>query len=116
MRMRRFAIFLLAATVVYGILWIGIANPFNFFVPRSDNFSMRRFSTIKPGSSMADAINLLGKPLKVVKEDRFDPGCLACSEYCFMGEPPRWVIGFREAWLIADKQGKIVRVFVHTEP
>jgi hypothetical protein len=116
MKMRRFLIVLSAIALVCSLLWIGIANHFNFFVPRSEHFSLSRFRSIKSGSSMADAIKLLGEPVKVVKEGRFDPSCPTCLAYCFMGEPPKWVIGFQEAWLIADQQGRIIQTFENTEP
>jgi hypothetical protein len=116
MRSRRLFTVLLAGAVVYGFLWLGFANPFGLFVPRSERFSLSRFQTIKPGTAIAAAIKLLGKPVKVVKEGRFDPSCPTCLAYCFMGEPPKWVIGFHEAWLIADQHGKIVQVFENTEP
>lgn len=116
LRTRRSAITLLSAVAVWCLLWFGFANPFNFFVPQSVRFSLSRFQTIEPGTSVADAVKLLGEPIKVVKEDRFDPSCPTCIDYCFMGEPPNWVVGFKEAWLIADQQGRVVRVFVNTEP
>lgn len=113
---RRLLIILLTAAGAFVVLWLGFANPLNLFVPRSERFSLSRFQTIESGSSIADAIQLLGEPIKVVKVDRFDPSCPACVAYCFMGEPPSWVIGFQEAWLIADQRGQIVQVFLHTEP
>lgn len=116
MRARRLVIVSIAAVSVIGLLWFGLANPFNLFVPRSARFSLSRFQGIELGTSIADAIKLLGEPVKVVKEDRFDPSCPACIAYCFMGEPPNWVISFQEAWLVADQRGRIVRVFVNTEP
>jgi hypothetical protein len=116
MKMRRLVIILLIVACVYALLWFGLANPFNLFVPRSKHFSFSRFRTIKPGAPIEGAIKLLGEPVKVVKENRFDPDCPTCIAYCFMGEPPNWVFGFQEAWLIADRQGKIVQVFVNTEP
>jgi hypothetical protein len=116
MKIRRIVTALLVAAFLYALLWQVFANPFNLFVPQSDHFSMKSFRAIKPGTSVAEAINRLGKPIKVVKENRFDPDCPTCIAYCFMGEPPKWVIGFQEAWLIADRQGKIVQVFENTEP
>lgn len=113
---RRPLIILLAVASAYILLWLGFANPLNLFVPRSERFSMSRFQAIEPGSSIADAVKLLGGPIKVVKRGPLDPSCPSCVAYCFMGEPPNWVIGFQEAWLTADQRGQIVRVFVHTEP
>lgn len=112
----RLTIGVLVAAVLFGLLWFISANPLNLFVPKSERFSLRRFQAIKLGTSIADAIRLVGEPVKVVKEGRFDPSCPTCIAYCFMGEPPSWVIGFQEAWLVADQQGKIVQVFVNVEP
>jgi hypothetical protein len=116
MKVRRFALMSLTISFLCCALWWGLVNPFNAFVPRSERFSLDRFQTISVGSSIMDAIKVLGKPIKVVKEDRSDPSCPTCVSYCFMGEPPSWVVSFQEAWLVADQKGKIVRVFVHREP
>jgi hypothetical protein len=116
MKMRLILIVVVVASIVYGCLWIDVANPFNFFVPRSARFTLNRFRSIRPSGSVVDAAKLLGEPTKVVKENRFDPECPACIEYCFMGEPPNWIVGFHEAWLVADQQGRVVRVFENTEP
>ena len=117
MKVRRLAVILvLIVAIIYFFLWFGLANPINLFVPRSEHFSLSRFRKIEPGTSISDAIRLLGAPVKVVKQDRFDPSCPTCIAYCFMGEPPGWVIGFQEAWLITDQKGQIVQVILHTEP
>ena len=116
MKVRHPVVALLVGVFVFGFIWVLLANPFNLFVPRSERFSLTRFKAIEPGTSVADAIKLLGKPVKVVKKDRFDPSCPTCIAYCFMGEPPGWVFGFQEAWLIVDHKGKVVQVFLHTEP
>ncbi len=117
MKARRPGLILLAAAAAaYLLIWPVLANPLNLFVPRSERFSFSLFQTIKPGASIADAIKLLGAPVKIVKENRFDPSCRDCIAYCFLGDPPDWVIGFREAWLIADRQGRIRRTFINSEP
>lgn len=116
MKWRRPVVFLLTPASLVALLWLGIANPLNLFVPRSARFSQDRFRSIKPGTPIIEAIKLLGEPIKTVREDRFDPSCPACVSYCFMGEPPSWVVSFQEAWLVADQQGRIVRVFVNAEP
>ena len=116
MKVRRIAVTSLAVAGVTSLLWLFLANPYNFFVPRSAHFSTSRFKSIDLGTPIADAIKLLGEPVKIVKEDRFDPSCPSCTAYCFMGEPPDWVISFQEAWLIADHQGRVTRVFINSEP
>lgn len=98
------------------LLWLLVVNPFNFFVPQSERFSWSRFEEVKVGSSIAEVISDLGEPVKVVRRERLSTSCPNCVAYCFAGEPPSWIWGFKEAWLIADEQGRIVDVFVHTEP
>ncbi|MEO7417874.1 MAG: hypothetical protein ABI163_12500 [Thermoanaerobaculia bacterium] len=116
MKGRRLVFFLLAVASVVALLWFGIANPFNFFVPRSSRFSTSGFREIKLGTPIGEVVKLLGEPVKVVKGNRFDPACVGCVAFCFMGEPPGWVVSFQEAWIIADQRGHVVRVFFHAEP
>lgn len=116
--MNRRRVFIAISVVVVGwiLLWLGIANPFNFFVPRSENFSMQKFKSFGAGDSISAAVATLGAPVATIVADAADSDCPSCVRYCFLGEPPRWVIGFQEAWLIADQDGKIVRSFFNTEP
>lgn len=116
--MNRRHVFFAIAVVVIGwvLLWLGLANPFNFFVPRSKNFSMQRFNSFRPGDSISAAVAALGTPVTAIGADADDPDCPNCVRYCFLGEPPRWIVGFQEAWLVADPDGKIVRAFVNSEP
>ncbi len=96
--------------------WLFLANPFNLCVPQSEHFTMKKFKTFGPGNSIAQAISSLGDPVAVVRQEQWEVGCAGCVRYCFMGNPPSWIIGFQEAWLVADQNGAIVRSFVNTEP
>lgn len=117
MSLRRIVIlFVVALALLYFMLWNVVANPLQLFVPRSEGFTFDRFNSIQPGSSIESAIGLLGKPVQVIRDDTHDLSCPSCTHYCFMGNPPDWVVGFKEAWLIVDAQGRIVRKFVNTEP
>lgn len=116
MTIRRLFIVALGFMSAWALLWLIFANPFNFFVPRSERFSMAQFRMFVPGSSISEAISVLGQPVAIVKRERPGSHCPSCVSYCFMGEPPDWVISFKEAWLVADQSGRVVRVFVNTEP
>lgn len=100
---------------VLALVWLGIANPFNFFVRRSEHFSMKEFQAIKPGMRIEYATARLGTPIAVVRS-RWDLGCPKCVAYYFLGDPPSWLVCFQEAWLLVDEHGRIVSVTVNTEP
>ena len=97
------------------LIWLGLANPFNWFVRSSPNFSLRDFRAIQKGSHIEAAIARLGAPIAVV---RGGPalGCPGCSAYYFLGDPPPWLLYFKEAWLLVDRQGRVVAVIVNSEP
>jgi hypothetical protein len=97
-----------------GLTWFGAANPFNFFVRRSDNFSMKNFLEIQPGARIEDAISLLGRPIIVRKAAGLV--CQDCTAYHFLGDPPPWLLSYQEAWLLVDKRGQVVTVTVNSEP
>lgn len=104
-----------AALVAWFLLWMIIANPFNFFVHKSDRFSSASFRTIKPGTPISSAISLLGNPIEVMPLAP-DADCFNCSIYYFMGNPAPWLVGFEEAWLIVDAKGTVVQAVEHSEP
>jgi hypothetical protein len=97
-----------------GLLWLEAANPFNFFVRRSEHFSMKVFRGIQPGMHIEDAISLLGKPITVQKSAGLV--CVDCTAYVFLGDPPPWLLCYQEAWLLVDSRGKVVNVTVNSEP
>lgn len=112
-RRLKVALFVLLAIIAF--TWLGVANPFNFFVRRSADFSEEEFLAIKAGTRIEDAINQLGAPIQVVRSRR-DLGCPGCVAYYFLGDPPSWLLSFQEAWLLVDRQGRVVTVTLHGEP
>lgn len=103
--------FLLSLVVV---AWLGAANPFNFFVRRSERFSMKAFRSVRAGVRIEDVIANLGKPIKIVRSDQ-DLGCPGCVAYYFLGDPPPWLVSYQEAWLLVD-HGRVVTVIINSEP
>lgn len=106
---------LLALLVVIALVWFGLANPLNLFVRRSVKFSEEEFLSIRPGTPIADAIERLGSPVKVVPT-KYDLGCSDCVAYYFLGDPPSWLLSFEEAWLLVDARGRVVAVTLQGEP
>jgi hypothetical protein len=94
--------------------WMALANPFNLLVRKSAHFSLKKFTAIKPGTTLEAAVAQLGAPIGVV-HSRSSLGCPECSAYYFLGDPPRWLLSFNEAWLLVDAHGRIVAVTVNTE-
>lgn len=111
---RRGKVTLLGLLGLVGLVWLGTANPFNFFVRRSERFSMKEFLAIQPGTRLEDAIAHLGKPIAVVRS-KYDLGCPGCVAYYFLGDPPPWLLCYEEAWLLVDR-GRVVSVTVNSEP
>lgn len=110
---RRLLVFLAFVSLIV-VAWLGAANPFNLFVTRSDRFSMEEFRSIQPGTDIADAIKHLGKPINIV-HGKDDLGCPNCEAYYFLGDPPRWLPSYQEAWLLVDRE-RVVTVTVNSEP
>ena len=104
-----------SAIGLFLIIWIGLANPFNWFVRSSSKFTLKDFPAIQKGSRIEDAIARLGPPIAVVREGPA-LGCPDCSAYYFLGDPPPWLLSFREAWVLVDKQGWVVAETVNSEP
>jgi hypothetical protein len=111
MKKHRVASYLL---VVIVLLWIGAANPLNLFVRRSAHFSMKKFESIQRGTKIEKAISLLGKPVIVRKTSGLI--CTDCTAYHFLGDPPPWLLCYREAWLLVDSHGRVVDAIVNSEP
>lgn len=112
--MSRRKLTLIVLISLLGLAWFGAANPFNFFVRRSERFSMKVFRDIQPGMSIEDAISLLGNPISVQKSAGLV--CEGCTAYTFLGDPPPWLLCYQEAWLLVDQRGKVVSVTVNSEP
>jgi hypothetical protein len=112
---RRLKIGLVVFFCLVLVAWVFIANPMNFFVRRSDRFSFEEFESIKSGTRIEEAVARLGKPIAVVTGPD-DISCPKCTAYYFLGDPPSWVLSFREAWLLVDTKGRVVAVTVYEEP
>jgi hypothetical protein len=106
------ASFMIVLFVVIG--WIVIANPFNFFVQRSERFTVERFLSLRNGSSIEEAVALLGEPIFVRKSIGIT--CRNCTAYHFLGHPPKWLICYDEAWLLVNPQGTVVGSTLNSEP
>lgn len=105
-------VLLLALSAVLAALVI--FNPFNWLAQRSTNFTEERFLSIQVGTDIGQVIALLGEPLEIQKVSPIHD-CPGCKAYCFLGEPPIWVIEFREAWVIIDPAGKVVERYIYSE-
>jgi hypothetical protein len=90
-----------------------IANPLNFFVRQSSRFSEESFLSLEQGSQISKAIQLLGEPLDVKGGGANCPGC---KVYYFMGDPPPWLHFYKEAWITAGPDGKIISTVLNSEP
>jgi hypothetical protein len=112
--MNRRLLISLFLVILIGLVWLGAANPFNFFVRRSDHFSMKEFRSVRPGTNVADAIRRFGRPIDIV-HGKYDLGCPHCDAYYFLGDPPQWLPSYQEAWLLVD-HGRVVSVTVNSEP
>lgn len=75
---------------------------------------MEKFQAIQPGTRIEDAIARLGKPIRITRSE-YNLGCPGCSAYYFLGDPPPWLISFKEAWLLVEN-GRVVSVTVNSEP
>jgi hypothetical protein len=114
--MRRTLKILVVALPVLSVIYILVANPFNFFTKKSSRFSEEKFLSVKSGDSIAQVIDVLGEPLYIKEvEDRF-ADCLGCKVYYFMGSPPSWLIFFKEAWIMVGPDGKVRWTILHLEP
>lgn len=91
-----------------------VLNPFNWLAQRSANFTEDRFLSVQPGTDISQVIALLGDPLKTQEVSPIHD-CPGCKAYCFLGEPPIWVVEFREAWVIVDPAGKVVERYIYSE-
>jgi hypothetical protein len=111
---KRGKVILLIVLSLLGLLWFGAANPFNLFVRRSEHFSLKVFQGIQPGTRIEDAISLLGDPIDVRKSAGLI--CEGCTAYTFLGDPPPWLLCYKEAWLLVDERGRIMTVTVNSEP
>jgi hypothetical protein len=112
----RLLVKVLAFVVVAVCVYIFFANPWNWFVRRSDHFSEEKFLAIKPGISIEEVVKILGKPLRTIKIDADYGQCPSCTSYYFMGDPPDWLVSFKEAWILVSPDGKVRSTVLNLEP
>ena len=96
--------------------YLVLANPFNWFVAKSERFSEEAFLELRPGGKVADAIALLGAPIDVEPVSGVGVGGADGSRYVFHGIPPAWLLSYEEAWVVATADGTIVARVWNEEP
>jgi hypothetical protein len=104
-----------STALTLAIVYLYFANPFNWFVPKSSDFDVESFYAVAAGQSIEYLTHKLGEPTEVRDYVGLD-GCAGCKVYVFEGPPPDWLFSFREAWVITDKNGVVIRRVVNTEP
>jgi hypothetical protein len=104
--------------VIVAAAWFAFVNPLNLGVPTSEHFTAAKFDAVRPGARIGDVIRELGRPLRVTKNTGFPGVCppAECDTYAFTGSPAPWVIGHKEAWLVVDRQGRVVHKVWNVEP
>lgn len=106
---------ILALILLLTGLYLLVINPFDWFLQKSDRFSIDEFIAVEAGDEFSEVTDLLGEP---IFEKNLPPyiGCDGCSIHYFLGAPPDWLIGHREAWVIVDARGKVVQRILNDEP
>jgi hypothetical protein len=89
-------------------------NPFNIAVQSSDKFTVAKFLSIGEGDTIAEVMELLGEPIRVERADPSD--CKDCTFYYFEGNPARWLVAYREAWVLVGPDGIVKQRILHSEP
>jgi hypothetical protein len=105
----------LALVLVLSGLYVVVINPLDWFLRESEHFSVDRFLAIEPGTELSKVTDVLGEPI-ATKELTPDQGCDNCSVHYFLGEPPGWLVGHREAWVVVDEKGRVVQRILNDEP
>lgn len=105
------SVVLLVATTIY----LGLANPLNFFVDKTPHFSKEKFLSIEPGMHIDQVIEILGEPLGVEQLSNSSSTTRELS-YLFMGDPPSWFIAYEKAWVITDERGVVKARYLYQEP
>ena len=100
--------------VVLVLVLVAVLTP-RFAIERSESFSWGEFEAIEIGSPVDAAIVGLGDPLRIEKHSSVSD-CPKCSSYFFLGNPPDWLPIYKEAWLVVDVRGKVVRRVTNLEP
>lgn len=102
--------------VLLAVLMLALANPLNSFMERSDHFSDEAFEAVEVGSNISSAIRTLGKPIRVAPLGDDYWLCPKCIAYCFVCNPPDWLIGYKEAWIYVGPDGIVKRKLYNTQP
>jgi hypothetical protein len=104
----------LSATLVIAV-GVGVLNPGNIFTPRSTKFSFDKFERLQIGDPADIAVEELGEPIDIQPAGPWGD-CKGCSVYLFLGDAPKWVILYEEAWILVDSRGTIVSKVRVREP
>jgi hypothetical protein len=102
---------ILAAGIFVGYLM----NPLDLFVPRSAKFEWALFREVRQGQTITEVVAMLGEPVQV-GEAQAHTGCPKCKFQVFQGNPPWWLVSYREAWVITDENGVVTQVIENSEP
>jgi hypothetical protein len=117
---RRKAVGAIACTLVVlcGTLLIVLVNPFNWGVQRSEHFTQEKFDSIRMGESIGEVTKDLGRPIGVTNRVGFPGICREgeCAIYTFTGKASRWVLSYKEAWVVVNQQGRVVHTVMYNEP
>ena len=111
---RIWLLILLASGLVAGGLYI--RNPFYWGVEKSSKFSEAEFARISTGQSIDEVIAGLGTPIRVNRSVRVWNLCLKCDVYEFAGNPARWVVWYKNAWVYVGPDGRVLDKVLYVEP
>jgi hypothetical protein len=95
--------------------YLFLANPFNWFVPRSKDYSEEIFEMITPGEKLDAVKQRLGEPTATFLDPDLGE-CPGCSIVYFMGPAPNWLPTYQEAIVFVDSSGTILSSRTHEEP
>lgn len=116
-RLRKMLLFgALFAGTFLALLALAVRNPLNNFMVKSDHFSYEAFEAVKTGTHISNAIRVLGPPIRVEPLGDDYWLCPQCLAYCFVCDPPDWLIGYREAWIYVSPDGIVKRKIYNTQP
>lgn len=95
-----------------------MANPLSWGVTTSEHFSFQRFSRIERGMKIEEAINLLGRPVRVVDgiSAPLCPPRSVCRNFIFADGAKSWVVAYKKAWVIVDQHDRVVETLLYEEP
>ncbi len=106
---------LVLVLVLFGLVVVFL-DPFDWFLQRSDSFSVEKFLAVEPGDNLTEVVDLLGEPIFTTRDLPLYLGCKNCSAHYFLGDPPSWLIAHREAWVLVDSEGRVIQRILNEEP